>query len=235
MKRALWIIFLFLPISSWSEVPNHHLAKTSQSSNAEGQDAYQAKDYSYLLGKVEGLSDKLLSMHFTLYKGYVKSANLLASSIKEMRRQGEDLTIAYGALIRRFAWEYDGMYLHELYFDNLRGSAFLEKNSPLYQKIEQDFGAFETWKQNFLATGLIRGIGWVILYLDPVESLLKNIWIDEHNINHIPGGTPILVMDVWEHAYMIEYGLDRKKYIEVFFKNIDWNLVEKRYKNSRIK
>lgn len=235
MKKGLWIIFLCLTISSWSEEGANHLAKMSQSSKSVSEGEYRAKDYSYLLGKVEGLSDQLLSMHFKLYEGYVKNANFLAFSIKEMQKQGEDLTTTYGALIRRFAWEYDGMYLHELYFENLSGSPLLEKTSKLHQKIEQDFGSFGTWKQNFLATGQVRGIGWVILYLDPIEKRLKNIWIDEHNINHIPGGCPLLVMDVWEHAYITEFGLDRKKYIEVFFKNINWDLVEERYKRSTIK
>ena len=227
MKKALWIIFLCLTIAFWCK--EILFAKEPQSLSNINKIEYQAKDYSYLLGKVQGLSDEVLLMHFKLYEGYVKNANSLAFSIKEMREQGKDLTVTYGALIRRFAWEYDGMYLHELYFENLSGRGHLEKNSPLYQKIEKDFGSFEAWKQNFFSTGQIKGIGWVILYLDPIEKRFKNIWIDEHNINHIPGGGPILVMDVWEHAYITQFGLDRKKYIEVFFNNINWDLVENRY------
>ena len=84
-----------------------------------------------------------------------------------------------------------------------------------------------------MATGLIRGIGWVILYQDPIDGFFHNIWIDEHNINHSPGGNPVLVMDVWEHAYITEYGLDRGKYIEAFFRNIDWEVVSKRYEEHR--
>lgn len=186
---------------------------------------YQIKDFSYLLGKLDGINDSVLKMHFTLYQGYVKNTNLLAKSLKEM----DDRTAAYGALKRRFAWEFDGMVLHELYFENLGGKGTLSSKSPLYLKIVQNFGSFEKWRQNFFATGMIRGIGWVILYEDPIDGQLHNIWIDEHNINHIPGGNPLLIMDVWEHAYITEYGLNRGGYIDAFYKNINWNVVHSRF------
>lgn len=191
-------------------------------------ETYQAKDYSYLLGKIEGISDPLLKMHFTLYQGYVKNTNALEDSLKEMRNDGKDRTIAYGALKRRFGWEYDGMILHELYFENLGGKKELLTKSNLYQMIVRDFGSFANWRKDFLATGMIRGVGWVILYQDPTNGILHNVWIDEHNINHLAGGKPLLVMDVWEHAYITEYGLNRGGYLEAFYNNINWDSVEKR-------
>jgi len=187
--------------------------------------SYQVKDYSYLLGKLDGISDSVLQMHFTLYQGYVKNTNAIAQTLREM----DDRTIAFGALKRRFGWEFDGMVLHELYFENLGGKHLPSPKSSIYKKIVQDFGSFDKWRQNFLATGMIRGIGWVILYQDPVNDLLYNIWVDEHNINHLAGGVPLLIMDVWEHAYITEYGLNRGGYLDAFYKNIDWNVVEKRY------
>jgi Fe-Mn family superoxide dismutase len=190
---------------------------------------YHKKDYSYLLGKLSGISDPLLEMHFTLYSGYVKNTNSLAAALRDMRMKGEDLTLAYGALKRRFAWEYDGMYLHELYFGNLGGKASLSPKSSLYQKIVLDYGSYKDWEKNFKATGLIRGVGWVILYQDPLDGFLYNIWVDEHHINHMAGGAPLLVMDVWEHAYITQFGLDRGKYIDAFFENIDWGVIEKRF------
>ncbi len=189
---------------------------------------YQAKDFSYLLGKVPGLDDALLKMHFTLYRGYVKNTNALQKALEEMGKKGEDRTVAYGALKRRFAWEFDGMVLHQYYFENL-GAKPLSKKSPLFKKIVSDFGSFEAWQKNFVSTGMIRGVGWVILYQDPIDGLFCNIWVDEHNINHIPGGKPLLIMDVWEHAYITEYGLNRLGYIQTFLKNINWDIVEKRF------
>ncbi|MCB1109654.1 MAG: superoxide dismutase [Chlamydiia bacterium] len=186
---------------------------------------YQIKDFSYLLGRLDGIDDSVLKMHFTLYQGYVKNTNALAHSLQEM----DDQTIAYGALKRRFAWEYDGMVLHELYFENLGGKQGLSSKSLLYQKIAENFGSFEKWRQNFFATGMIRGIGWVILFQDLATGQLYNIWVDEHNINLLAGGRPLLVMDVWEHAYITEYGLNRGGYIEAFYKNIDWGVVNRRF------
>lgn len=190
---------------------------------------HQVRDFSHLLGHLEGINDPLLEMHFTLYKGYVKNTNDLESILKEMDEKGGERSIAYGAFKRRLSWEMDGMILHELYFENLGGKKLLSPKTPLYEKIVKDFGSFDAWRKNFVATGMIRGIGWVILYQDPKSGLLQNIWVDEHHINHIAGGKPLLIMDVWEHAYITEYGLNREGYINAFFKNIDWAVVEKRY------
>lgn len=190
---------------------------------------YQPKNFNYLKGKMKGFDDKLLTMHFTLYQGYVKNTNLILRTLKEMADNGQDRTIGYGALKRRMGWEFDGMILHELYFENLGGVEPLPKKSALYQEIENNFGSYDEWIQEFKATGLIRGIGWVILYRDPKDGHLHTVWINEHDHGHLAGGTPLLVMDVWEHAYLIEYGLDRGAYIDAFIKNIDWNAPMERF------
>jgi len=192
---------------------------------------YSIKDYKHLVGNLDGINPSTLEMHLTLYQGYVKNTNAL----EEMLSKTDDRSIAYGALKRRFAWEFDGMVLHELYFENLGGKSPLQTKSALYKAIEKDFGSFEKWRQNFFATGMIRGIGWVILYIDPINKQLHNIWVDDHHINHIAGGVPLLVMDVWEHAYITEYGLNRGGYIDAFYKNIDWKAVETRYSQGILK
>lgn len=190
--------------------------------------SYAPKDYSFLYG-MPGFSDALLKMHFQLYQGYVKNTNFLLGSFEEMQAQGKEQTYEYGALKRRLGWEWDGMRLHELYFENLGGKDPLEASEPLFQEITAQFGSYAAWKKNFIATGLIRGIGWVILYKDPQTGRLFNTWIDEHDVGHLAGGTPILVMDVFEHAYVTQYGLDRQEYINAFFKNIDWKTTSKRF------
>ncbi|MCP5491833.1 MAG: superoxide dismutase [Chlamydiales bacterium] len=189
---------------------------------------YQTKDFSYLEKSVKGLSPALIRMHIQLYQGYVKNTNTLLTKIREVAADGQDLSILYGALKRRVGWEMDGMLLHEAYFENLGMSQPLNSSSALYRQIEKDFGSYAAWEKDFKATGLMRGIGWVILYKDPKNKCLHNIWINEHDTGHIAGGTPILVMDVWEHAYITEFGLDRAKYIDIFFQNINWSVVEKR-------
>ena len=124
------------------------------------------------------------------------------------------------------------MRLHELYFGNLGGVELLDKATSLYSRIVKDFGSYEAWKKSFIATGMIRGIGWVILYRDRETGRLINMWINEHDLGHLAGGEPLLIMDVFEHAYITQYALDRGKYIDVFFENIKWSQVSSRYEDS---
>lgn len=186
--------------------------------------AYEAKNFESLLG-TKGLSDQLLKNHFTLYQGYVTNTNKVADALSAMAREGKTTTPEYGELKRRFGWEFNGMRLHEYYFGNMtRDGNALNKNSNLYKKIILDFGSYESWEKDFKATGAMRGIGWVILYYDEIGKRLFNTWINEHDSGHLSGGCPLLVMDVFEHAYMVDYGLKKADYIEAFMKAIDWTI-----------
>jgi Fe-Mn family superoxide dismutase len=188
---------------------------------------YQAKDYTRLLG-MNGFSDILLNNHFKLYQGYVKNVNLILDKLTALLGAGSDRTLEYAELKRRFGWEFNGMRLHEFYFENLGVGEPIGPKSPIYKKITEDFGSFDIWKQDFISTGVLRGIGWVVLCLEPSNKRLINVWINEHDVGHIAGAAAILVMDVFEHAYFTDYQLDRSKYIEVFFDNINWSEVSKR-------
>ena len=191
--------------------------------------AYEAKDYSKLLG-MEGFSDTLLNNHFTLYKGYVTNTNKLMDALAAMLKDGKVGTPEYAELKRRMGWEFNGMRLHEYYFDNLGGKKALDMSDKLAKKLAQDFGSYEAWLQDFKGTGTMRGIGWTILYQDNMSGKLMNQWINEHDVGHPAGCVPILVLDVFEHAFMTDYGLKRADYIETFFKNINWARVEGRLK-----
>ncbi len=190
---------------------------------------YQAMNYQKLLG-TQGLSEQLLTNHFTLYNGYVKNTNKLIEELAELENQGKTGTPEYAEMKRRFGWEFNGMRLHELYFENMvKGGIALDKNSKLHAKIVGDFASYENWEKLFKAVGTMRGIGWVILYYDAVGNQLFNTWINEHDTGQLAGASPLLVMDVFEHAFMIDYGLKRADYIETFFKAIDWTVVESRF------
>jgi Fe-Mn family superoxide dismutase len=193
----------------------------------EGKMAYTAKDYSRLLG-MEGFSDTLLKNHFTLYQGYVTNTNKLVEALGQMLKEGKAGSPEFAELKRRFGWEFNGMRLHEYYFENLGGKGGLERTGKLFKKISEECGSFETWEKEFKATGTMRGIGWAILYQDPLSGRLFNFWINEHDVGHPAGCTPILILDVFEHAFMIDYGLKRADYVEAFFKNIHWKAVEGR-------
>ena len=190
---------------------------------------YTARDYSKLLG-MTGFSDSLLNNHFSLYQGYVKNTNklmeLLNAMIKDLKADAP--SPEYAELKRRLAWEFDGMRLHEYYFDNLGGDGELDRKGNLASVLEAQFGCYESWELDFKATGAMRGIGWVILYQDDKNGTMFNQWINEHDIGHATGCRPVLVMDVFEHAFMLDYGLKKIGYINSFFKNIKWDAVESR-------
>ena len=190
---------------------------------------YSAKDYSNLIG-MEGFSETLLKNHFTLYQGYVTNTNKLSETLVTMLKEGKAGTPEYSELKRRFGFEFNGMRLHEYYFENLGGKTPLDKSGALTKKLADTYSSYDAWEQDFRATGEMRGIGWVILYQDNVTGQLFNQWINEHEIGHLAGCRPILVMDVFEHAFITDYGLKRADYIEAFFKNINWGVVEGRLK-----
>ncbi|GFP30550.1 superoxide dismutase, Fe-Mn family [Candidatus Hakubella thermalkaliphila] len=190
---------------------------------------YAAKDYSHLIG-MEGFSETLLKNHFTLYEGYVANTNRLLDTLAEMVREGKIGTPEYAELKRRTGFEFNGMRLHEYYFENLGGKEPINRSGKLGNKLVEDFGSIENWEADFRGTGSMRGIGWAILYQDNLTGKLMNQWINEHETGHLAGCISILVMDVFEHAFMIDYGLKRADYIATFFKNIKWGVVDGRLK-----
>lgn len=191
--------------------------------------AYEAKDYAKLLG-MEGFSEALLKNHFTLYQGYVTNTNKVLDILDGMLKAGNTAAPEYAELKRRLGWEFNGMRLHEYYFENLGGKGGIDQTGKLAAKMAADFGSVEAWEKDFRATGAMRGIGWAVLYQDSASGKLMNFWINEHDVAHPAGCTPILIMDVFEHAFMLDYGLKRADYIEAFFRNIDWKAAEARLK-----
>lgn len=189
---------------------------------------YQIQDFKHLLG-LEGFSDALLTNHFTLYEGYVNNTNKLDEKLNGLLVSDQISTPEYAELRRRFGWEWNGMRLHELYFGNLTKQSEHTEGSDLYTTVVAQFGSSEVWEKDFRATGAMRGIGWVVLAYDAYAKKLVNVWINEHDGGHLAGTTPLLVMDVFEHAFMLDYGIKRADYIETFFKAIDWKVVNNRY------
>jgi Fe-Mn family superoxide dismutase len=190
---------------------------------------YTPKDYAKLLG-TPGFSDTLLKNHFTLYQGYVTNTNKVLDILGLMAKDGKTGTPEYAELKRRLGWEFNGMRLHELYFGNLGGTAPLDPASKLARRIAENFSDVEMWEKDFRATGAMRGVGWTVLYEDTNNGRLINFWINEHDAGHPAGCAPLLVMDVFEHAFITDYQLKRADYIEAFFKAIDWAAVGLRLK-----
>lgn len=190
---------------------------------------YEAKNFEHLIG-TKGFSDQLLKNHFTLYQGYVSNTNKVAELLARLHMDGKAGTPEYAELKRRFGWEFNGMRLHEYYFTNMtKNGEEPDKNSPLWRKIKEAFGSYENWESDFKSVGSMRGIGWIILYCDPVSGRLFNSWINEHDIGHLSGTIPLLIMDVFEHAYMLDYGLKRPDYMKAFFDAINWPILDHRF------
>jgi len=194
-----------------------------------GKREYQTKDYGRLIG-TRGFSDKMLSTHFELYEGYVKHTN---KCLDLLRTTTVD-PYAAGEVRRRLVWEFNGMRLHELYFDGMAtGGKELVRDSPLRSALVTEHGNFETWWSRFQSVGGLRGIGWAVLCHDPVTDRFINTWVNEHDAGIFAGTTPILVLDLFEHAFMRDYNTDRWGYIKAFSDAIDWGVCERRLQQSR--
>lgn len=180
---------------------------------------------------LEDISDEQIQDHWTLYKGYVTQTNQLNTQLAELTMQGKAASLEYADRRRRYGFEYNGMVLHEYYFGNLKAGVHEpEKSGAFSSIISKSFGSYETWKADFENAGKTRGIGWAILYADTTTGLLTNHFIAEHQNGNVAGFAPILVLDVWEHAYMVDHRSGgRGTYIAAFMKNIDWQKVEMRY------
>jgi len=180
---------------------------------------------------LQGLSENLLAQHWALYEGYVRNVNILREKLDALSAKG-DFGPEFSELTRRLGFEFNGMVLHERYFSVMKaGQAPLAEGSELMKQLKKRFGGFDAWKREFSGMGKMRGIGWVVLYYDPSADVMSNYWINLHEDGHPAGCVPVLAMDVWEHAYVLEYGAaGRAQYIEAFFKNVDWARVESEFK-----
>ncbi|MGB7201002.1 MAG: superoxide dismutase [Pyrinomonadaceae bacterium] len=192
---------------------------------------YTAKTFD--LSDLTGISNETLAMHFKLYEGYVTNTNTYNQRIADMIGSGElDATqvAAFSEIKRRFGFEYNGMVLHEYYFENMMKNGTGDPTGGDFRTAaEASFGSYEVWKADFVNTGKMRGVGWAACYQDPTNGAVSNHWINLHETGNVAGYKPILIMDVWEHAFIKDYApVDRPKYIEAFFSNINWTVVNSR-------
>ncbi|MBK8726987.1 MAG: superoxide dismutase [Holophagaceae bacterium] len=190
---------------------------------------YAARPFDFGAG-LNGLSKDLLAEHLTLYKGYVTRTNALLKDVVAAEKEGKA-----GAMVqelrRRLGFEFSGMRVHEWYFEALGNNGGKPtENHPLHKGIVDTWGTWDAWWAAFKATATMPGIGWAALVKDPMTGRLMNAWFQDHE-NAIPvGAQPILVLDVWEHAYVKDFGATgRGKYVDAIKPLINWSVVEKRY------
>jgi superoxide dismutase, Fe-Mn family len=189
--------------------------------------AYTPQSFSF--GALEGISQKQLDVHLKLYEGYVKFINTLDDVLADLMKDSEKNAYALGEVNRRRGFEFDGMRMHEGYFSQWEGAA-TPINGSLKDALARQYGSYEAWEAQFRAVGMTRGIGWAVLYYDPIGKRFHNAFLGDHEVGQLTGLPVILAMDMWEHAYMVDYlPAEKAKYIDAFFKNLNGTIIDERF------
>ena len=195
---------------------------------------YAPKQFS--LPVLTGLSEKQIKVHLALYEGYVKHVALIAEKFKAVREGKLELDPYIAAeLRRRFAFEFDGMRMHEYYFEQFEGGAVaLVADSSLAKVAAEKYGNGEKLIEHVKEMAGTRGIGWVVVYYDPIGNVLHTVFVGDHELGQLAGLPILLALDLWEHAYMVDYvPAEKKNYIDAFFSNLNWGVVEKRFETVK--
>lgn len=190
---------------------------------------YQEQKFN--LPDLKGISAKQLEVHLKLYAGYVKFTNHLREVLADLRKDSEKNAYALGEVMRRFPFEFNGMRMHEYYFEQWEGGASAIEAAPnLGEKLIEKYGSLQEFENHFKAIGMMRGIGWTVLSWDPKGKTPHSYWVGEHEVGQLAGLPIILVMDMWEHAYMVDYApAEKKQYIDAFWNNLNWKRIEERF------
>lgn len=174
-----------------------------------------------------GLSERLMTEHYKLYEGYVKKANEILEKLKSVDKASANATYSdLRALKMGYAFALGAIKSHELYFSHLGGTT-RAPGDILAKLIERDFGGFDAWSEDLAKTG-IAARGWVWTAWDWDTKTIFNFLGDSHDAFPIWNATPLVALDVYEHAYFSDYGVGRADYIQAFLKNLDWAVIEKR-------
>ena len=190
---------------------------------------YEAKKFE--LPTLMGLSEKQVTAHIGLYEGYVKHVNVLREQIAHLENDKEKNAYAIMEVRRRLGFEFNGMRMHEYYFSQFENGAHdANRESALAHTAAEKYGSWENFIAHFSLVGMSRGIGWSVLYHDPVGNTPHVAWVSDHELGQLGSLPIILAMDMWEHAFMVDYlPAEKKNYIEAFLKNLNWNVVEERF------
>lgn len=188
------------------------------------------KPKSFEIPNVQGISQRTIENHLELYQGYVDNTNHIRKELSEYDSD-EDAAedIAYRS--RQIAFEFNGMKNHEIYFGHLVGGpSELPKDSLLEKEIVKGWGSFDEWLDEFRTLSMTRGTGWAVLWYDKNSDTLLNGWIDGQHIGQLQCAEPILMLDMWEHAYLMDHSsADKDLYVQAFFGAINWQSVSGRF------
>ena len=193
----------------------------------------QPKALGFESARLNGISEKLMRSHWeNNYGGAVKTLNAVNKQLAAALSDKDSPPWAYNDLKREHLMRTGSVVFHELYFGNLGGDG--KADAALRGELGSSFGSFEVWESEFrkIGAGLAGGSGWVVLGFNLHTRAIENYWLADHA--HAPAATmPLLVMDMYEHAYQMDYGAAAAKYIDAFFQNIRWEVVATRLANAR--
>ncbi len=193
---------------------------------------YEAKQFD--LPELKGLSQKQIAVHLGLYQGYVKNVNLIMETLKGYAAYGDKASegdkLAIAELRRRFAFEFDGMRMHEYYFEQFEGEKGGSPESGLAKAAAEKYGSSEQFIAHIKEVAGSRGIGWVVVYYDPRGKTIHTVFVEDHQLGQLTGLPVLLALDLWEHAFMVDYvPAEKKNYVEAFLENVNWSVVERRF------
>ncbi len=193
---------------------------------------YTARTFS--LPELEGLSKKQIDVHLALYQGYVKHVNLIQDKIASLREaDAEGNAFLINELRRRLGFEFDGMRMHEYYFEQFEGTKGGDPESALAKAAAEKYGSGEKFLAHLKEVAGTRGIGWVVTYYDSVGKTLHTAFVNDHELGQLAGLPIILAIDLWEHAYMVDYvPAEKMTYVDAFLKNVNWTVVEERFSKA---
>lgn len=189
------------------------------------------KPKSFAIGALDGISPEQLEVHLKLYEGYVTHVNKIAEILKADRDGTAPLDpYAAAELRRRFAFEFDGMRMHEYYFEQFEnGPKSVPDGSKLAALATEKYGSPDAFIEHVRGVAGSRGIGWVVVYLDPNIEALHTVFVGDHELGQLAGLPIVLALDMWEHAFMVDYRPAAKgDYVTAFFKNVNWEVVASR-------
>jgi len=193
---------------------------------------YEVKQFS--LPTLEGISSKSVEEHLGLYEGYVKNYNVITALIADLVKDSAKNAHALSELVRRRSFEFGGMRLHEYYFSQFEGGVMpMASGSPLSLALDAQYGGVAPAIAQIKAVAMMRGPGWSLLYFDPQNRQFQIGFSGEQHQGHFVTLPIILALDVWEHAYILDYGaLGKAKYVDAFFANLNWSVIESRFAST---
>ncbi|HEX8591494.1 MAG TPA: Fe-Mn family superoxide dismutase [Candidatus Paceibacterota bacterium] len=190
----------------------------------------------FRLPELKGISQKQVEVHLGLYEGYVKHVNLIMEKVASLREDNPiDNAYLMNELRRRLGFEFDGMRMHEYYFEQLEESATPPSDSALSDAASKKYGSWDLFIAHIKEVAGTRGIGWVVVYFDPKGRTLHTTFVNDHELGQLAGLPIVLALDLWEHAYMVDYvPAQKNEYVEAFLNNLNWDVVERRFVSSAV-